>query len=104
MPRTCQICPPNACFVRAVTMTPPHDGAESEASRADLAEMTFSLAQHFDGLRPKQVAAHVRAFLRLYRFDRRTLPKSAKAAGCSRSSLLRAETLLTRILKPSPQR
>jgi len=72
---------------------------ESPPERGDRAEMTLRLAQHFDGLPEKQQAAHVRAFLRVNLFDRRTLRKSAALAGCSRSTLLRAETILKRILQ-----
>ena len=101
MPSTCQIRPQIARFFRAVAMTPPphFDDAEPGAIRADLAEKAFSLAQHFDGLPDKQVAAHARAMLRVFRFDRRTLRASAALAGCSRSSLLRAQTILERVLQ-----
>jgi hypothetical protein len=74
-------------------MTPEPSGRE------DLAESVFRLAQFFDGLPEKQQAAHVRAFLRVNLFDRRTLHESAALAGCSRSTLLRAETILKRLLQ-----
>jgi len=83
--------PPDVFFDDAPAPEPPE--------RGDRAEMTLRLAQHFDRLPEKQQAAHVRAFLRVNLFDRRTLRKSAALAGCSRSTLLRAETILRRLLQ-----